>query len=138
MSEESIPEPVRDLAAGLALPRPMRRGSVSERAMKCGQRECRCQSDPEARHGPYFSLTRAEGGKTKSRYLSAEAAALAREQIEDGRSFRERVESYWEACERWADQRLDAVGATDTQAAKKKKPSARRSKARSTRRSRRS
>ena len=56
MPRESIPTVVRKLAKELAEPTPMRRGSVSERFMKCGQKECRCQHDPQARHGPYFSL----------------------------------------------------------------------------------
>ena len=68
MPREPIPTVVRKLAKELAEPTPMRRGSVSERFMKCGQKECRCQHDPQARHGPYFSLTRSEEGKTRSRY----------------------------------------------------------------------
>ncbi len=45
------------LAARLAEPRAMRRGSLSERCTN-------------ARHGPYFSLTRAVQGKTQSRLIS--------------------------------------------------------------------
>ena len=84
MPREPIPTVVRKLAKELAEPAPMRRGSVSERFMKCGQKECRCQHDPQARHGPYFTLTRSEEGKTRSRYLSAEQAALARQHVEAG------------------------------------------------------
>ena len=51
MPREPIPTVVRRLAKELAEPIPMRRGSVSERFMKCGQKECRCQYDPQARHG---------------------------------------------------------------------------------------
>jgi len=97
----------------------MRRGSVSERSMKCGRKECRCQHDPQARHGPYYSLTRAEGGKTRSRYLTAEQAALARQQVEAGREFRTHVEAYWQACEQWADAQLEEPEAASQEAAKK-------------------
>ena len=103
MPREPIPTVVRKLAKELAEPTPMRRGSVSERFMKCGQKECRCQHDPQARHGPYFTLTRSEEGKTRSRYLSAEQAALARQHVEAGHEFRKQVERYWQACERWGD-----------------------------------
>ena len=106
-STTPIPEAVGTLAARLAAPKPMRRGSVSERYMKCGQRECRCQEDLQARHGPYYSLTRAEGGQTRSRYLTSEQAALARRQVETGQRFRQQVETYWQACEQWADAQLD-------------------------------
>ena len=119
MPNEVVPAAVRDLAATLASPAPMRRGSVSERSMKCGRKECRCQHDGRARHGPYYSLTRAKGGKTRSRYLSAEQAAVARQQIEAGQAFRNRVEAYWRACEQWADDQLLEPGAGRPGEAKK-------------------
>ena len=126
MTVESIPKSVGKLAEELAEPSPMRRGSVSERVMKCGQKECRCQHDPAARHGPYFSLTRTTGGKTRSRYLTAEQAALARAQLEAGQGFRKRVEAYWQACEEWGDAQLNAPEVALHGVAKKrgsKKPS---------------
>jgi hypothetical protein len=129
MYDEVVPATVRGLAAALARPAPMRRGSVSERSMKCGRKECRCHRDPRARHGPYYSLTRMEGGKTRSRYLSAEQAALARQQIEVGQAFRDHIEAYWRACEQWADARLKDAGAARSEGAKKgasQRPSQRR------------
>ena len=68
----------------------MRRGSVSERTLKCGKAGCPCQEDPKARHGPYYSLTRPLAGKTHSRYLSSEQAELARQQIEQGHKLERR------------------------------------------------
>jgi hypothetical protein len=118
-STERVPEAVGALAARLADPHPMRRGSVSERYMKCGQSDCRCQDDRHARHGPYYSLTRAEGGKTRSRYLTSEQAALAHRQAETGQQFRKHIEAYWQACEQWADAQLDAPEAASPEAAKK-------------------
>ena len=132
-----VPEAVGALAARLADPKPMRRGSVSERYMKCGQRACRCQEDLHARHGPYYSLTRAEGGKTRSRYLTSEQAAVARRQAETGQQFRTHIEAYWRACEQWADAELDAPEAASKEAAKNG-ASKRRSRPRSSARSKRS
>lgn len=137
MARELVPAAVRKLAKELAEPRPMRRGSVSERFMKCGQKECRCQHDPQARHGPYFSLTRAEGGKTRSRYLSAEQAALACQQVEAGQEFRKQVQRYWQACEQWGDTQLEALEAASQEVAKKG-ASKQRSKPRSSPRSKHS
>ncbi len=119
MLDDMVPAAVRELAAALATPAPMRRGSVSERSMKCGRKECRCQHDRQARHGPYYSLTRMEGGKTRSRYLSAERAALARQQVEAGHQFRKKVDAYWEACEEWADARLLEPGTASPEGGKK-------------------
>ena len=137
MPDSTIPAAVHEVAAVLAEPRPMRRGSLSERSMKCGRKQCRCQQDPRARHGPYYSLTRAEQGKTTSRYLTAEQAVLARSQVEAGQEFRKHVETYWQACERWADAQLDAPEAASQEAAKKG-ASKRRSKPRSSPKSKRS
>ena len=103
-----VPAPVRELAARLGHSQPMRRGSLSERYVKCGKRGCACAEDPKARHGPYYTLTRALGGQTRSRFLNPEEAQRAREQIERGQQFRRQVEAYWAACEQWADAQLEA------------------------------
>jgi hypothetical protein len=103
----SIPSSVAQCSAALSGPRPMRRGTINERHMKCGQANCACQSDPKARHGPYYMLTHAEGGKTRSRYLSQEQVSTVGRQIEAGREFRRRVDALWEACEQWADAELE-------------------------------
>jgi len=98
---------LRQLAAELAEPKPMRRGSLSQRTIKCSKPGCPCARDPKARHGPYYSLTRAVRGKTHSRFLTPEQAAVARQQIEAGRTFRTKLEAYWEGCENWADRQLE-------------------------------
>jgi hypothetical protein len=102
-----VPGPVREPASRLARPQPMRRGSLSQRYVKCSKPGCACATDPKGRHGPYYSLTRAVGGQTHSRLLSAEQADLVREQIATGQQFRRRVETYWAACEQWADAQLE-------------------------------
>lgn len=97
----------------------MRRGSLSERTVKCSKPGCACAKDPKARHGPYYSLTHASGGKTHSRFLNAEQADLARQQIDAGREFRRRVDAYWEACEIWADAQLEQLAASSEEARKR-------------------
>jgi hypothetical protein len=114
----------------------MRRGSLSERFMRCNKPSCPCASDPKARHGPYFSLTRGVEGSTRSRLVPAEQAKVVRSQVEAGQQFRRHVEAYWQACEQWADAQLAAEAASDVEAAKKggsKRPSAPRSSAKSKR-----
>jgi hypothetical protein len=106
-----VPERVRDLAAQLVEPTPMRRGSFSERYVKCHKPGCRCAEDPAARHGPYASLTRGVGGQTQSRWLTAEQADLARRQVAAGQRFRAALAAYWTACEAWADAELTAPAA---------------------------
>ena len=113
-----IPSRVRQLVTELAQPQPMRRGSVSERSIRCGKEGCACHKDPKARHGPYISLTQAIAGKTRSRFLSAEQAAVAQQQIAAGREFRGRVDALWEACEEWADSQLADLSASSGEAQK--------------------
>ena len=108
-SPSVVPPRIRRLAAELADPKPMRRGSLSERTIKCSKPGCACARDPKARHGPYYSLTQAVGGKTRSRFLTEEQAEMVRQQIDAGREFRGRVDSFWEACEQWADTQLAEV-----------------------------
>lgn len=56
-------------------------GSLVERWMQCGKSNCACASDPANQHGPYFQLSWKEKGKTVSRRLPAEHAALYRQWI---------------------------------------------------------
>ncbi len=132
-----VPLEVRHLAAQIAEPKPMRRGSLSERYVKCSRPGCLCAERPQARHGPYYSLTRAVAGRTQSRFLSAAQAAIVRRQVAAGRQFRQQVDAYWETCERWADAQLAAPEAASPGAAQKG-GSTRPSRRRSSRRPRRS
>ena len=131
-----VPGRVRELAAEFGAPTPMRRGSLAERYVKCSKPGCRCAADPAARHGPYYSLTRGVGGQTRSRWLTAEQADVARGQVEAGQRFRAQVDAYWAACEAWADAQLDAPAAAP--AAGEKRGSPRPSRRRRSARSRRS
>ena len=130
------PPYVRQLAAELADAKPMRRGSLSERTIKCSKPGCACAKDPKARHGPYHSLTHAVGGKTRSRFLTDEEAGLVRQQIDAGHEFRGRVDALWEACETWADGQLADLAASSEDA--KKGGSKPTSKTKSSRKSKRS
>ena len=101
-----VPDDVRRLASELASPRPMRAGSLTQRRVKCSKPGCRCGDRDEARHGPYWSLTQAIDGKTSTRLVPPPQADLVREQLEAGRRFREQVDEYRRACQRWADAEL--------------------------------
>lgn len=114
-----VPARIRDLAAQLAQPKPMRRGSLSQRYVKCSKPGCSCAKNPQARHGPYFSLTRGVGGRTQSRFLSAVQAELVRRQVQAGQQFRRQVQAFWEACEQWANAQLEGPAAASEAAQKR-------------------
>jgi len=60
-------------------------GSITRRWMTCGQQACRCTTDTDARHGPYYMWTAKRSGKTKSVYLSKEQATVCADWIENNR-----------------------------------------------------
>ncbi len=115
-----LPAPIRELLERLAQVLPARRGSLSERRVKCGKAGCPCGEREDARHGPYYSITHHEGRKTASRWLSTEELAIARRQIEAGHQLRKGIEALWTAAERLADDELDAKKAATIEAAEKK------------------
>jgi len=115
----SIPAAVVQRSTALLELQPMRRGNIGERHMKCGKAACPCHQDAKARHGPYYTLTQVEGGKTRSRYIAAEQVPIIQRQIEAGREFRRRVDALWEVCEQWADAELEPGGQAAEAAEKK-------------------
>jgi len=50
---------------GMVLP-----GSITQRATRCGHRNCACHADPPRLHGPYWQWTRKIAAKTICRWLS--------------------------------------------------------------------
>ena len=135
MPDSTIPADVLTLAERLADAKPMRRGSLSERYVKCSKPDCPCCDSEDARHGPYYSVSRVVNGKTQSRWLNEKEAEIVRRQLEHGQAFRKNVDTYWEACERWADAELVSLEAASAEVAKKG-ASKRRSKPKSSRKSR--
>jgi len=114
-----MPDFTTTVPFSFAEPVPLRRGSVSERFVKCGKSACPCAQDPKARHGPYFSFTHAVKRRTQSRFLSSDEATVVRRKIQRGQRFRSEVDAYWKRCEQAAAQELSHLEAAPQQAAKK-------------------
>ena len=64
-------------------------GSLSRRYLKCGNARCACQSDPQARHGPYIYWSTKKAGKTVSRKLPEEEAQVLEEWVANRRETKE-------------------------------------------------
>src|SRR5437899_10708320 len=109
MPDSTVPSDVVTLDEQLADAQPIRRGSLSERYVKCSKPDCPCCDSEDARHGPYYSVSRVVNRKTQSRWLNTEEAKIVRRQVEQGQKFGKKVEAYWEACERWADAGLETL-----------------------------
>jgi hypothetical protein len=133
MPNSNAPPHVQELARQLGEPKPMRRGSVSTRYVKCNKPGCPCAERADARHGPYVSVVRVVAGKTQSRWVSPEQVATLHRHVEAGQQFRKQVEAYWGACEQWADIELEAASQEAAKKGASKKPSTRKSRPRSKR-----
>jgi len=78
-------------------------GTLSERMMKCGKPSCRCQTDPAARHGPYYEWRHMRGSKIAQRYVTAEQAQVLRQAIDNYRLVKKLLRSWEEESERLID-----------------------------------
>jgi hypothetical protein len=70
-------------------------GTLLERTKTCGKANCRCATDPEARHGPYYEWTWREGGRLRHKIVPPEKVALLREAIQHRRTVQELL-TQWE------------------------------------------
>ncbi len=81
----------RKLVAQLAQIGFIASGTVIERSTRCGTPGCRCHADPPQLHGPYHQWTTKVAGKTITRRLTSQQAALYREWIDNNRRLRRLV-----------------------------------------------
>jgi hypothetical protein len=86
-------------------------GSLIERYTTCNNPNCRC-ADPKQRHGPYWQLSWKQGGKTISKILAAEDAALYREWIANRRRLEAALEQMRDLSHQASEQILASHGRT--------------------------
>lgn len=84
-------------------------GSLLARYTTCNNPNCRCQN-PEQRHGPYWQLSWKEGGKTVSKLISSEDAALYQEWIDNRRRLDAALEQMKNLSHQAGEQILAANG----------------------------
>jgi hypothetical protein len=56
-------------------------GTVVRSMLRCGKPNCRCATDPDARHGPYFQWNRMKKGKLVHSTITAEQALFLKKAI---------------------------------------------------------
>ena len=83
----------RELTDQIAALGPTLPGSLVSRSSRCGNRNCRCHTDPNQRHGPYWTWTRSVAGKTITRGLTDEQADRYRPWFDNARRLRELVDA---------------------------------------------
>lgn len=97
-------------------------GTVMSRKTLCGQPTCRCHTDRDARHGPYWELTYKVKGKTVARRLQPEEAPLY---VEAAASYR-RLKTLLAAMSKLSRRALDRAGRQVTTASRTTSPASRR------------
>jgi len=60
-------------------------GTMHERTKVCGRKNCRCATDPDQRHGPYFEWSRRKDGRLQHKVVSPEQARLLKQAIANHR-----------------------------------------------------
>jgi hypothetical protein len=63
-------------------------GTLQKRMKTCGRSYCRCSSDPEALHGPYYEWTRYVDGRLVHKTLSPEQAEMLEQAIANHREIK--------------------------------------------------
>ena len=61
-------------------------GTLLERTKTCGKPNCRCATDPKARHGPYFEWSWRQDGRLCHKIVSPEQARELKQAIENYRT----------------------------------------------------
>lgn len=70
-------------------------GTLTQRMKTCGKPNCRCATDPDARHGPYYEWGYMHDGKLVHRSVPAERAELMQHAIDNYKRVRELLHQ-WE------------------------------------------
>ena len=78
-------------------------GTLSRRMMTCGKPNCRCASDPDARHGPYFQWVRMRAGKPTHRYVTEPQAQVLNQAIDNYRQIKQLLREWEQNTERLID-----------------------------------
>jgi hypothetical protein len=111
-----------ELRAQLGRTGDLRPGSLVERYRRCGKAGCHCAADDAPGHGPSWSLTHAEGGKTVTRVIPAAHVGETRQQLEEYKRFRIAVREFIETSEKLCDARLRDPDVSSLQEVSKRPP----------------
>ena len=78
-------------------------GTLTKRMMKCGKPGCRCATDSDSRHGPYFEWGHMQGGTLVHRMVSREQATILELAIANYRKAKKLMRAWEDETERLFD-----------------------------------
>jgi len=70
-------------------------GTLHVRTKVCGRPNCKCATDPEARHGPYHEWSRRQDGRLVHRVIPEALALQVQQALDNHRRIRELL-TQWE------------------------------------------
>ncbi len=88
-------------------------GTLLTRTKVCGKPSCRCATDPEARHGPYYEWSRREEGRLVHSIVSSSEARVLGRAIRNYRAILRLLRN-------WQDQSVKAIRNSKSPGPKKK------------------
>jgi hypothetical protein len=74
----------------------LRPGSLSEQYNVCGTAGCRCKADPPQKHGPYYQLSYAWKGRSKTKFVPRTRVSEVKRQLKNYKRLRELVDKWVE------------------------------------------
>lgn len=74
-------------------------GTLLARTKTCGKANCRCASDPDARHGPYFEWSRMKDGRLVHSTVSKQQADLLERAIANFREVQDLLKTWHDETE---------------------------------------
>ncbi len=83
-------------------------GTLHIRTKVCGRSNCRCATDHDARHGPYYEWSRRKNGRLVHRVISAAQADLIAQAIDNHRQIQALLT-------RWEDETAEEIFAPNTE-----------------------
>ena len=84
----------------------LRPGSLKDRFRKCGKPNCHCAKPGEVGHGPSWSLTHDEKGKTVTKIIPASLVPQTREQLAEYQRLRGLTHDLVKVSEKICDARI--------------------------------
>ena len=84
----------------------LRAGSLKDRFRKCGKPNCHCAEPGDVGHGPSWSLTHGEKGKTVTKIIPAAVVPQTREQLAEYQRLRGLTQELVAVSEKICDARI--------------------------------
>lgn len=88
-SRRRVKENTRELRRTINLMDFVASGTIHKRTKVCGRQNCRCATDPGARHGPYYEWSRRQDGRLVHSVITPEQAQLFTRAIQNYREIQQ-------------------------------------------------